>query len=64
MTTPVRIDMSHPDHDAIRHTIATGGNLELHDPNRPDVPPIFLDDFLMSIMRGESPDTPAPTSKP
>ncbi|MFC8008692.1 hypothetical protein [Streptomyces cinereoruber] len=53
MAEPTRIDMSNPDSDLIRTTIANGGNLELHDSTRGDVAPIVLDDFLMAVMRGE-----------
>ncbi|MDI5965782.1 hypothetical protein [Streptantibioticus silvisoli] len=53
MANITRIDMSSPNGDAIRETAANGGSLELHDSTRPDVPPIFLDDFLMAVMRGE-----------
>jgi hypothetical protein len=50
---PTRIDMSAPDGEAIRDTAENGGCLELHDSTRPDVTPIVLDDFLMSVLRGE-----------
>lgn len=49
----VRINMADPDGTAIHRVLNEGGRLELHDSTRRDVTPIVLDDFLMSVMRGE-----------